>query len=377
MTGIELTADSCVLVAMTRGEGSPRLEAVEVFEPSEWPPKALSRTRRKRYDPRAVVVAWSPDDAALEPLRRAGFSILDVLTPEEALSLLARTRRPDTAAASAWLAVSRRGGAIVIARGVETLFATRLSWKYTAATRPNDQLLQRYVIVSHLAPALQFGMARVKQKHGVAVESVITCGDLPDLRSLTMPLIDELDLEVETLDTLDGLNIAAAAEAKALEYAPALHLSSIAAAASPAQVPRSRWWGRSAAAFAVLLGGWWLLSAVRSAPAESPGTPVSTPAPTATSGSSSMAVPGAVPLIPAAAVDGRGDSLASRDPLPAVSSILYGNGRRLAILNGRIVGEGDAVGARRIVRIERDAVILRDSAGGVVRVPVRRLKQAS
>jgi hypothetical protein len=376
MTGIELTADSCVLVAISRDEGPPRLDAVEVFEPSEWPPRTLSRTRRKRYDPRAVVVAWTPEDAALEPLRRAGFSILDVLTPEQALSLLA-SRRPDPSAASAWLALSRRGGAIVIARGAETLFATRLSWKYTAATRPNDQLLERYVIVSHLAPALQFGMARVKQTHGVVVESVITCGDLPDLRSLTMPLIDELDLEVETLDTLDGLNVAAAAEGKALEYAPALHLASIAAAAAPPQSPRSRWWGRSAAALAVLLGGWWLLSTVRSAPTEPPGTPVSTPAPTATSGSASMAVPGVVPLIPAASGDLRGEPRAAQEPLPSVSSILYGNGRRLAILNGTILGEGDAVGARRILRIERDAVILRDSAGTVVRVPVRRLKQAS
>lgn len=375
MTGIELTADSCVLVAMSRNDGSPRLDAVEVFEPSEWPSKTLSRTRRKRYDARAVVVAWTTEDAALEPLRRAGFSILEVLTPEEALSLLA-SRRPDTSAAGAWLAVSRRGGAIVIARGAETLFATRLSWKYTAATRPNDQLLQRYLIVSHLAPALQFGMARVKQTHGVAVESVMTCGDLPDLRSLTMPLIDELDLEVETLDTLDGLNVAAAVEGKALEYAPALHLASVAAADAPPQSPRSRWWGRSAAAVAVLLGGWWLLSTVRSG-AESPGTPATTPAPTATSGSASMAVPGVVPLIPAAAADVRGEPRAAQEPLPALSSILYGNGRRLAILNGRILGEGDTVGARRILRIERDAVVLRDSAGATVRVPVRRLKQAS
>ena len=377
MTGIELTADSCILVAMSREDGPPRLEAVEVFEPAEWPAKTLTRTRRKRFDAQAVVVAWTPGDAALEPLRRAGFSIRDVLTPEEALSLLARSRRPDTAGGSAWLAVSRQGGAVIIARGGETLFTIRLSWKYTAATKPNEQLLQRYLLVSHLAPALQYGMARVKREHGVSVESVITCGDLPDLRSLTMPLIEELDLEVETLDNLDGLDVAAAARGKALDYAPALHLCSIAAAATPQQAPRSKWWGRSAAVLAVVLGGWWLLTAVRATPIDSPDTPLRTPEPTATSGSSRMPVPDVVPLISTASDAVRGGSEVSGEPLPAVSSILYGNGRRLAILNGSIVGEGDVVGARRILRIERDAVFLRDSAGAVVRVPVRRLKQAS
>ena len=378
MTGIELTADSCVLVAMRGDAGALRLEAVEVFEPSGWPPKAGVRIRRKLFDARAVVVAWTGDDAALEPLRRAGFRIMDVLRPEEALSMLARSRRRDAAAASAWLALSRQGGAIVITRGAETLFASRLSWNYTPSERPNQQLLQRYLLVSHVAPVLQYGMARVKEEQGVAVESVTTCGDLPDLRSLIMPLIEELDLEVEILDTIDGLRVASAAQAKALEYAPALHLASIAAASAPPQLPRSRWWGRSAAALAVLLGGWWLLSALRSGPMDSPDTPVRTPAPTATSGSSPVPVSAAVPLIPASSGAVRRAAGASPGPpLPAVSSILYGNGRRLAILDGSIVREGDVVGERRVVRIERDAVILRDSGGGVVRVPVRRLKQAS
>ena len=43
------------------------------------------------------------------------------------------------------------------------------------------------------------------RKAGAPVDAVVTCGNLPELRSLTMPLIEELDVEVETLDSLEGL----------------------------------------------------------------------------------------------------------------------------------------------------------------------------
>ena len=51
----------------------------------------------------------------------------------------------------------------------------------------------------------------MRAEHGASVSAIVTCGDLPDLRSLTMPLIEELDIEVETLDTLDGISVEGAA----------------------------------------------------------------------------------------------------------------------------------------------------------------------
>jgi hypothetical protein len=51
-----------------------------------------------------------------------------------------------------------------------------------------------------------------------------------------------------------------------------------------------------------------------------------------------------------------------------VSSILYSASRRLAIVDGRIVGVGDAVGNYRIVEIERDAVVLAVPSGARIRV---------
>jgi hypothetical protein len=58
--------------------------------------------------------------------------------------------------------------------------------------------------------------------------------------------------------------------------------------------------------------------------------------------------------------------------LPVVNSILVAPDRRLAVLNGEIVREGDAVGPRVVVRIERGAVVLREPSGYEVRVPIRR-----
>ena len=61
-----------------------------------------------------------------------------------------------------------------------------------------------------------------------------------------------------------------------------------------------------------------------------------------------------------------------RDALPVVNSILVAPDRRLAVANGEIVREGDAIGRRVLVRIEPGALVLRDPSGLEVRVPIRR-----
>src|SRR5687767_15959880 len=75
-------------------------------------------------------------------------------------------------------------------------------------------------------------MAVVLNSHGAVVERAVTCGDLPDLRSLTMPLIEELDLEVETLGSSEGLRPSSgAAQDRFAEAAPAIRLACAAAVA--------------------------------------------------------------------------------------------------------------------------------------------------
>jgi hypothetical protein len=256
MTGIELGSDSCVLVRAHPQSGLAEVSSFHVIERADWAAHAgniateLHVLRRsKRFPRQARVVAWALTEPArrsdpavrslLEPLLAAGFRIEHVLTPPEALAEIARTRPRDPGTAVAWMALNAQGAAIAIVRDGLLLFGRTFAWKYSfGAVGPRAEMLQRYSLVSHLAPELRQGMAVVRSSYGAIVERIITCGDLPDLRSLTMPLIEELDLEVETLDSTEGLlAVGRARSDRFAESAPVLRLAT---AAATAPVPHSR-----------------------------------------------------------------------------------------------------------------------------------------
>lgn len=264
-TGIEIGPDACVLVALRPRRGGPaEVRAFHAIERSEWPPTgsalvaALTALRRSRRLPRrARVVSWrAPDgtglhdpaaDAAVRPLAAAGFRVEAILSPPEALARLAASRPREGAVV--WLALNVHGAAIAIVRGESLLFSRTFSWTYVtdlAGTRA--QLLQRYSLVSQLAPEIRRGLASVRLEYDAAVSTVITCGDLPELRSLTMPLIEELDLEVETLDSTEGLKAVGRARMERFaESAPMLRLA-CAAALAPVEGGRAVVWRRAAVA---------------------------------------------------------------------------------------------------------------------------------
>ena len=251
-TGIELASDSCLLVGVRPGRaGAGEVLALQAIAGAEWPAydaarvEVLSSVRRGKGLPRrAVVVAWwLPDDAvddastraAVQPIETAGFRIQSVLTPPQALARVAGLRpRQSSSDAVVWLALDTHGVAIAIVRAGELLFARTFPWKYNPdLTETKAQLLQRYSLIAHLAPEVRHGIAAVRASHGASVDAVVTCGDLPELRSLTMPLIEELDLEVETLDSTEGLRAAGKLRADRLtEAAPAIRLACAAALTS-------------------------------------------------------------------------------------------------------------------------------------------------
>jgi hypothetical protein len=522
VTGVELGPDSCALVRARPGRaGSIDVLALHTVNRSEWPSRdfllieALGEIRKKESLPRrARVVAWglregtTADDrtavALLRPFTAAGFKVERVLTPAEALTLLAASRRRrDPTQAALWAAVNVHGAALAVIRGDELLFSRTREWSYTPALAGSRaQLLQRYSLVAQLASEIRYAMTSVQRSHGEEIASVVTCGDLPELRSLTMPLIEELDLEVETLDSTDGMTAVGRAKRQTFaESAPAIRLASIAAvsgASSSAIVVPS--WARVAAAAGILLAlGWGTFvvterttgtpppaasetpagpqSPSRSGAAGSPGpsaevaggrtsgsqspptgvtdgqsavaqpstasprafppgpnrdeaaagagqgtlpTPISTtgqvPPPRATAPQPTDAAPNAhnrsaaapapsrppsqttpksvkaaagagpsrVGLTAArrAPVDGVSTATATAkgrtarpwraaEPLPRVDSILIDQDRRLAIVAGVVVKVGDTVGARMVLQIEADGVLLREASGGSVRVPLR------
>lgn len=475
MTGIELGTDSCVLVRTRPVGAGTEVSALHPVYAADWPSHDVSlaallrRVRREKHLPRrARVVAWHlPESApvsdpatraALRPLTAAGFRIDAVVSPPQALALLAASRPRRGDATAAWIALNRHGAAIAIVRGSELLFSRVFDWSYKGtASSANAQLLERYSLVAHLAPELRRGIDTVRASHGAEVESAITCGDLPDLRSLTMPLIEELNLDVETLDSIDGLILTAAARSqRAAELAPALRLACAAAAGAVPERRHVTAWLKAAAAVIAIAGvvAWaylrWPASAppVRAthqapvqtraeqrprpanpvpagsrlaappagaAPQQSPpaqptsGAPAPTPPYRGTSAVKTAspqpgrervpaAQPQAAPKQPVAAPTpskprGQPPPPAKADeipadtthaqapppqrpkplnaPVPGVSSILISSDRRLAVIDGRIVGVGEQVGPRVVARIEPSFVVLREPSGFELRVPLR------
>ena len=61
---------------------------------------------------------------------------------------------------------------------------------------------------------------------------------------------------------------------------------------------------------------------------------------------------------------------AAAPALPVVRTILFSDSRRLAIVDGRIVGVGDSVGGYRVAVIEKGAVVFAAPSGERLRVPV-------
>jgi len=473
VTGIEIGPDSCVIARTRLDCGVTQVSAVhgvraeEARLPDVDRAEHLRRVRRERGFPRHASVVWwglhedaSPGDpltsAALAPLLQAGFVIDAVLSPPEALAVLARQRsRAAGRTSAAWLSLNRHAAAIAIVDGGELLFSRVFDWHYGAAATLKEELLQRYSLVAHLAPELRHGFDVVRAERGVTVDAIVTCGDLPDLRSLTMPLIEELDMEVETLDSFDGLEIIAPASVQEIgERAPALRLACAAAAdtnlASRRDPVRTSIAAAAAAGVAALVV-WSVLwfrdgadpvanapppsraeeRVAATAPQPVPSRPAQTsaaprpsdapptvppqpgreasdpPTPAATTGrggipsrsgrievprpperSASQGSETAPPtrLTPSArtpqparpqparrAVDSPPRKpVPLKTPLPVVNSILVSPERRLAVVDGEIVREGDAIGPRILIRIEPRELVLREPSGHEVRVPIRR-----
>jgi hypothetical protein len=443
-TGIELRPDSCLLVAAARRGEAIEVATVHAIPASDWPAhdtavtSILRNARRERRLPRrATVVAWGLPEtadaaevttrAALRPVTDAGFRVARALTPAAALVLMAASRpRSSSGAAIAWLLLNRHGAAIAIVRDGDLLFSRTFDWHYDErASSPKAQLLRRYTLVAHLAPEVQHGVAEVRAAHGVEVDTLVTCGDLPELRSLAMPLIEELGLEVETLDSTEGLRaIGSVTETELAEQAPAIRIAIAGAVAGAAAQPVSRVavLVRAAAVLGALgLVGWglYVLQPWRApgAPAATvPGSPVDAPdrggVPTTGRVTEPVARPGqpqrpsvvspgegspardsrpgatgvaplppagpappTAPAVPAASPsatpgvekpapdEDRATVPALSAPLPRLDSILIDHDRRLAVIGGAIVRVGDAVGPRVVVDIQPTSIVLREPSG--------------
>lgn len=230
--GIELGPSRCVLVLVddrraTDGVLHVIAHFVVQYEDSVSLTRDLRQLRLARRLPRrARVVVWpeaadpgvtrvdrpeasegfSPDlwrlRDRLTPIVRAGFRVSGALSPAHAVTALASLS--GSPAAVAGLAVNETGGSLAVVSGGTLLVARELVWKFRAPAE-DAALVDRYAFAAQVLPHLARAIALARQQHGARVERVLLCGPLRGLRALAAPLIEELDLEVETLDGLSGV----------------------------------------------------------------------------------------------------------------------------------------------------------------------------
>ncbi|HXH25974.1 MAG TPA: hypothetical protein VNI78_12030 [Vicinamibacterales bacterium] len=140
----------------------------------------------------------------IQPVIDAGFVVEGVFTPALALAAIARLRRDTIAgAAGACVAIAARAASLAIVRDGLLLFAREMPWGH--ATAGED-------IAGRLAAELKRSILFFKQTFRSPVEWVALCGDMPNLRSLTVPLGEALNVPVSTLDSLAGIDAASVPE---------------------------------------------------------------------------------------------------------------------------------------------------------------------
>ena len=152
--------------------------------------------------------------ARLQPLVDAGVRIDAATTPALAHASLVRQRSallPD--AVVAVLSVNAQATAITVVHANVVLFARELPWGDESDRRDGEiGGASRAVFASRIAAELRRSLVYVRQSQKVDVSRVLVCGDLFELRSLTGPLVNELALDVETLDVAEDLDLSSLPE---------------------------------------------------------------------------------------------------------------------------------------------------------------------
>jgi hypothetical protein len=163
--------------------------------------------RAKGAPTRSVVVALASTPGLVSATRwlaAQGIRVRSIVTPALALMSLARLRREFTAPdrVETYVALEERTTAIALVRNGLLLAASELSWGYQdhrGLTLPREEIAGR------LADEIERFLAARSARPDVLAQ-VCICGGLPELRSMAIRLMEQLDVEVETLDSLFGID---------------------------------------------------------------------------------------------------------------------------------------------------------------------------
>ncbi|HEX4347198.1 MAG TPA: hypothetical protein VHZ73_06475, partial [Vicinamibacterales bacterium] len=159
-----------------------------------------------------VMLASAPTAevaAAIAPVIAAGIKIRAVLTPAAALQSLARLRAAAVGSTvspgiEAWIALHETSACIAILRGGQLIDAHDLLWGFLDELSDFQSERDRYDIAVRLADELSAFL--VMRRFDAPVAQVFICSAMPELRSMSVQMMDRLDIEVEPLDSLFGID---------------------------------------------------------------------------------------------------------------------------------------------------------------------------
>ena len=317
----------------------------------------------------AVTAASEPEIAlGIEPLTRAGFIVDRVVTPAMSLASLARGRLDRPPAPSLYVALAAHATCIAVVADGVLLMARELPWGHVGPLHP-DRAERDESFDQRLAAELRRSILCFRQSFRTTLEAIVLCGDMTGLRRLTQPLGATLELPIETLDSITGIDAEAVPEpagdfhtdVAALRLAIAVGAEGEPYSSLIAPVRRSRRtigspvaMAAAAAAVLVVIAGYMALRPSRARPAPTLATApldvriTSTP-------------PTELQVQPSVDLERRPDDA---EPELRIDSILFSPERRLAVVNGRIARAGDRIAGSRIVDIQPRAVVVESPARG-------------
>jgi hypothetical protein len=195
-----------------RAEAIASLTAAGLATTGVWTDIAPATPADDRAARRPVVVSMASASEvldALQPLYEAGLRVRTVTTPAIALSSLARMRQTVAAsgAIDAYIAFDEQVTCIALVRTGVLLAARDLPWGFVDEDYTRREPRSREDMSERLADAIGGFVADVGGSPA-DIGQVCVCGGLPDLRSMAASLMARLDLEVEPLDALFGIDAA-------------------------------------------------------------------------------------------------------------------------------------------------------------------------
>ena len=196
------------------GEARTRLEDAELSIEGMLSDIAPASGRASGSAHNSVVLASAPRaevSAALAPFAAAGIKVRSGTDagrrPAIACAPQVRERaRADAHVLEAYVAVEEQATCFVILRGGVLLATQDLPWGFLDELSDFQTPRERYDIAVRLADELG-AIAASGRFDGDPLAQVMVCGAMPELRSMTVHLMERLDVEVEPLDSLFSIDV--------------------------------------------------------------------------------------------------------------------------------------------------------------------------